>query len=190
MTLLQSVFRRAFGHPEGALGMLGGVIMARMNRRMAERAVALLDVEPSDRVLEIGFGPGVGIELLSRAASSVAGIDPSAEMLAQAARRNAHAIDRHKVDLTRGWAEALPFGSASFDKALAINSMQMWPDAAAGLVELRRVMKSGGRIALAFTRHSGQSEHDLPAALISAGFAGVRMIDMASGDFCTIASKP
>lgn len=41
--------------------------MARANRRIAQRAVHLLDVQPDDRVLEVGFGPGVAIELLARA---------------------------------------------------------------------------------------------------------------------------
>jgi hypothetical protein len=39
--------------------------MARMNQEIAARATGLLDVQPDDRVLEVGFGPGVGIQLLA-----------------------------------------------------------------------------------------------------------------------------
>jgi ubiquinone/menaquinone biosynthesis C-methylase UbiE len=42
----------------------------------------------------------------------------------------------------------LLFEDDTFDKALAINSMQVWADAMAGLREIRRVLKSGGRVAL------------------------------------------
>jgi hypothetical protein len=45
-------------------------------RRLFDRPRGLLDIQPQDRVLEIGFGPGVGIELLARAAQRVAGVDP------------------------------------------------------------------------------------------------------------------
>ena len=70
--------------------------MARMNRSLAGRTVALLDVQPHDRVLEIGFGPGVGIELLSSVVSSghVEGVDVSEEMVEQARVRNVEAIQR------------------------------------------------------------------------------------------------
>jgi len=50
----------------------------------------------------------------------------------------------------------LPFENNTFDKALAINSMQIWPDAVGGLQEMRRVMRSDGQVALGFTPYSGQ----------------------------------
>ena len=51
MRLVESILMRAFGHPPGVLGRLGGLIMSRTNQRMAQRAVGLLGVQPSDRVL-------------------------------------------------------------------------------------------------------------------------------------------
>lgn len=89
MGFVKSLFMRAFGRPTGLLGRLGGMIMARTNRRIARRAIDLLDVQPDDRVLEIGFGPGVGIDHLAGSASSgwIAGVDPSEEMVEQARAR-------------------------------------------------------------------------------------------------------
>jgi ubiquinone/menaquinone biosynthesis C-methylase UbiE len=99
----------------------------------------------------------VVIQRLSKlaAAGHVAGIDQSREMVEQARARNATAIQSGRVHLRHGSVESLPFDDNSFDKALAINSMQIWPDAVAGLREIRRVMKPGGRIALGFTPYSG-----------------------------------
>ena len=107
MGLVKSLLMRAFGRPTGVLGRLGGLIMARANQRMAQRATALLDVQPRESVLEVGFGPGVGIALLARAASAgwVAGIDSSAEMVEQAKARNAHAIGAGRVALRHGAVE-------------------------------------------------------------------------------------
>ncbi|HEX7044598.1 MAG TPA: methyltransferase domain-containing protein [Burkholderiales bacterium] len=167
--------RRLFGRPQGLLGKLGGAIMARVNRGAAERAVALLAPQPGDAVLEIGFGPGVGIEVLVRAASAgrVAGVDPSFEMLEQARSRNAEAIGRGQVDLRLGSVERLPFDDETFDAAMSINSMPMWPDALQGLREICRVLRPGGRVVLGFTRHSGQRRNDVPELLARAGFVEV-----------------
>ena len=96
-----------FGRPRGIIGRLGGVIMARMNADCGVWVAGLLEVTSDDAVLEIGFGPGVIIQCLSKLASAghVAGIDPSPEMVEQARARNAIAIKDGRVELRRGSAE-------------------------------------------------------------------------------------
>jgi ubiquinone/menaquinone biosynthesis C-methylase UbiE len=191
MSVFKSTLMRMFGRPRGVLGRLGGVIMARMNQKCAARVIDLLEVQPNDRILEVGFGPGVGIELLAKAAPEgyVAGVDPSQEMVDQARDRNATAITSGHVDLRYGSAESLPFEDNTFDKTLAINSMQVWTDAAAGLREIRRVMKSGGRMALGFTPYSGQQKVGLTDRLTVAGLTEAHVAETDMG-FCVLASKP
>ena len=191
MSLVESILMRAFGRPTGLLGRLGGMIMARTNQGMARRTIELLDVQPGDRVLEIGFGPGVGVQLLGDLASSgwVAGIDPSQEMVEQATARNAAGIGTGRVELRRGSVEHLPFENATFDKTLAINSMQVWPDAVAGLREIRRVLRPGGTMALGFTRYSGQAKEGLTETLTAAAFTNVQVVDV-DGAFCVLAINP
>ena len=191
MSVGKRLLMRAFGRPQGVVGKLGGLIMARTNRKIAARVIALLNVQPHDRVLEIGCGPGVGLQLLARMVSSgqVAGVDASAEMVEQARVRNAQAIAASRVVLGRGSVERLPFEDARFDKALAINSMQVWPDAVAGLHETRRVLKPGGRVALGFTRYAGQSKEGLTAVLTAAGCADAHVVDI-DRDFCALAITP
>jgi ubiquinone/menaquinone biosynthesis C-methylase UbiE len=191
MSVVKAILMRAFGHPEGALGRLGGIIMARMNQRMAARAIELLDVQLSNKVLEVGFGPGVTIQLLAKSVLSgrVAGIDPSEEMIAQAAARNRKVIESGQVDLCQGSAGLLPFADNIFDRVLTINSMQIWPDAIAGLREMRRVMKPSGRIAVGFTRYSGQPKSGLIKKVVAAGFAYTQVVESEEG-FCALATKP
>jgi SAM-dependent methyltransferase len=79
--------------------------------------------------------------------SIVSGVDLSQEMVRQAAARNSDALRSRRADLRYGSVERLPSADETFDKALAINSMQAWPDARAGLREIRRVLKHGGNVA-------------------------------------------
>ena len=58
-----------FGHPRGLLGRLVGTVMAYENRERNQWAASLLDAQPSDRILEIGFGPGLAIRYLTQTAS-------------------------------------------------------------------------------------------------------------------------
>ena len=188
---MKQILMRMFGHPHGALGRLGGVIMARTNRKCAAWVIELLEVLPNDKILEVGFGPGVGIELLNRStlAGYVAGVDPSKEMVEAATARNGKAIESGHVDLRIGSVDRLPFDGNTFDKALAINSMQVWPDAVAGLREIQRVLKADCKIALGFTPYSGQSKNGVPEKLAAAGFVNTCIMESDSG-FCALAVKP
>ena len=191
MSVLESTLMRMFGRPTGMLGKLGGIIMARINAPFARCVIRLLDIQPGDEVLEVGFGPGVGIQLLAKSAPGgrVAGVDYSREMVEQATARNADAIASGVVDLRHGSVEKLPFEDGTFDAVLAINSMQVWPDVTAGLREIKRVTRSGGRIALAFTPYSGRSRAGIPELLLAAGFAKARVVEAKRG-FCALALKP
>ena len=169
---MRDVLIHMFGRPQGVLGKVGGLIIARTNEACGAWATDLLEVGPDDTVLEVGFGPGVIVERLAKLASRghVSGFDPSREMVQQARARNSIAIQNGRVDLRRGSVDSLPFDDNSFEKVLAINSMQVWPDAMAGLREIRCVLKPAGRIALGFTIYSGQPNEGLPELLMSAGF--------------------
>src|SRR5215216_8076038 len=101
-----------FGHPTGLGGRAAGLVMAHRssNQKRNSWAVSLLDVRPDDRVLEIGFGPGLAIRELARLAVDgyVCGIDHSELMLRRAKRLNAEGLRRGVVDLRLGAVENLP----------------------------------------------------------------------------------
>lgn len=188
MGLGRSILTRMFGHPTGLPGRLGGIILARANYRTAIWTIGLLDIQSEDEVLEIGFGPGVAIRLLAASARHVASADPSPEMMRQAAWRNAAAISAGHVELHQASAELMPFADQTFDKALAINSPQLWPDAAAGLREVRRVLRPGGRIALTFTTYSGRGREGLRELLEAVGFADQQFAETEKA-FCLTAVR-
>jgi ubiquinone/menaquinone biosynthesis C-methylase UbiE len=184
--------RAQFGRPTGLWGSAAGLLMAHRpsNRRRNEWAVSLLDVRRDDRVLELGFGPGLAIRELSRIAAEgyVCGIDHSELMVRWARRRNADGIRRGVVDLRLGSVDELPAFDALFDKILAVNAMLFWSesDPVARLAELRRLLRPGGLIAVVYQpRGPGATDEtsaargrEIAATLIRAGFSEVRLETM------------
>src|ERR1700746_578919 len=108
MGVMRYFLMRMFARPQGVLGSLGGIIMARMNADCRVWVSELREIGPRDSVLEVGFGSGVVIQrVLQRGpAGNVAGIDQSCEMVEQARTRNATAIHSGRVDLRRSSVEA------------------------------------------------------------------------------------
>ena len=104
-------------------GLLVGWEMALRpsNRRRNRWAVSLLDVQPADLLLEIGFGPGIAIREAARHAKRghVVGIDHSPEMVRQATRRNQAAVTEGRVELRQAAVDALPPFDWIFDTFLA-----------------------------------------------------------------------
>jgi ubiquinone/menaquinone biosynthesis C-methylase UbiE len=184
---IEAAVRAQFGRPTGFGGRAAGLVMARRssNRRRNAWAVSLLDVRPHDRVLEIGFGPGLAVLELSRRAPQgyVCGIDHSELMLRQARRRNADGIARGVVDLRLGSADALPAFEAPFDRILAVNAAMFWNASDARLGELRELLRPAGLIAVVHQpRGPGASDEmsaakgrEVEAALLRAGFSDARV---------------
>jgi ubiquinone/menaquinone biosynthesis C-methylase UbiE len=101
-------------------------------------------------VLEIGVGSGLNLAFYEAAkVTKVTGLDPSAPLLARAARRVATA--RVPVELVRGHAEHLPFPDHAFDSAVITYSLCSVDDPARALAELRRVLRRDGE--LVFVEH-------------------------------------
>ena len=63
MSVMRNILMHTFGRPQGILGRLGGIIMARTNADCGAWVSDLLKVEQNDNVLEVGFGPGVVIPI-------------------------------------------------------------------------------------------------------------------------------
>ncbi len=184
-TLVMAI-RSQFMRPRGFAGWLAGWEMAlrSSNRKRNVWAVGLLGVEPTDRVLEIGFGPGIAIrELSSRATQGlVYGVDHSEAMVRQATRRNIDAVRAGRVDLRCASVEHLPAFEEPFDKVLAVNNMGMWRDPGDRLKELHRLMRTGGRIAIvsqprcpgATAETTVAAGREITARLTEAGFTCIQ----------------
>jgi len=141
---------KSFGKPEGLVGHFLGLVMSKSNRKLGEWTIDVLHLDDGVDVLEIGFGPGTTIELMTQKYPDafIAGIDHSDVMVKQATRRNRKAVSEGRVEIREGSVAALPYEGESFDNVYAINSFQFWPDRLANLKEVKRVLKKGGNIAI------------------------------------------
>ena len=72
-----------------------------------------------------------------------AGVEISAVMVEQGRARWGDSVDVHLADVA-----TMPFEDASIDGLLSVNTIYFWPDPAAALREIRRVLKPGGRLVL------------------------------------------
>ena len=100
--------------------------------------------QDGDRVLDVACGPGVvasRVNSVSRKLCHVTGVDINEGML-NAARSNP------QVEWRQGSATELPFDADSFDVVLCQQGLQFFPDRAAAMREMARVVAPGGRISL------------------------------------------
>jgi ubiquinone/menaquinone biosynthesis C-methylase UbiE len=160
------------------------------------RALELIAVGPADRLLDVACGKGDSAILAARELGcSVAGIDYSEAGVIDAERAAKADGVAHEVTFQTGCAEALPFANGSFDAILCECSLCLFDDKRRALAEIRRVLRPGGRVAIADVL----AEHDrLPAslhgALAAAACIGTalsqaelrQLLDMASFDLLTV----
>jgi len=199
---------RQFHDPTGPGGHVAGWIMGRRPSNVARNrwAIDLLEVQPRDRVLELGCGPGVAVRAAAARATEglVLGVDGSAVMVSQARRRNAGAVRDGRVRLVHARVEELPALTSAvpdepFDAVLAVNNVGFWPDPSRRLSEVRELVRLGGRIALvtqprcpgATAATSASAGDDLAELLTGAGFGDltVHLLPLDPPAVCVLAAN-
>jgi ubiquinone/menaquinone biosynthesis C-methylase UbiE len=107
------------------------------------QTLARLPVSAGQTVLDVGCGTGALAQAMSRAAAdvTVVGVDVTATML-----RHAQAKLGHAVSIVAGDVAHLPFRSEAFDVVVSASSFHYWTDPSAGLAEVARVLRPGGRL--------------------------------------------
>jgi len=187
---------RQSARPSGILGRAIAWIMARETVAQNAAVRRVLELAPTDRVLELGYGHGHNVVEIARAVPDgfIAGIDHSIEMHALASDLCRSLIASGRVRLSCADSRQLPDEDATFDKAVAVHTLYFWADPASQLAELRRVLRRGGRLALGFrpkedaaTKNFPEnvyrfySRDDVERMLGEAGFEGVRIDEPSPG---------
>ena len=174
---MMGMVARQFGHPRGVLGRIVGRGMVRSNGdfsrwTIGERRRHLTWVPT--RIVELGPGPGVGLEELLGAFpdAKVWGVDPSREMLGLSRQRNAAAAEGGRLALLEGGVASL-VEVAPVDIVAANHVLYFWQEPEAELRRIRGSLRSGGLLAIGY-----QLRQNMPAtaqkAVSPAGVSALR----------------
>ena len=136
-------------------GFWGGRTLSAMNGKehaaMPEWALAELEVNPGDHVLDIGCGGGANIDrILTKCPKcTVRGIDLSKKSLEYTTELNYRAVKDGQCFVIGGSATQLPLAKDSYDIVMAFETIYYWPTIEMGFSEALRVLKPGGTLIVA-----------------------------------------
>ncbi|WP_026427786.1 class I SAM-dependent methyltransferase [Actinomyces slackii] len=140
-----------FSRPSSSL--IGRLLLTAMNQGhqpLHAWGLKRLVLRPSDRVLDVGCGGGAAIKrILRETRREVAGVDHSPAAVDTALRANRAAAASGRLRVVEASVEDLPFRDGFFDAVTAFETTYFWPDIAAGMAEIRRVLPPGGRLLIA-----------------------------------------
>jgi SAM-dependent methyltransferase len=142
--MMQTISRQ-FRKPGGWLGRVVSRLMIKGNRREYDKMLEELGVKPGDRVFEIGYGPGIGIDQICSAFDChVSGIDFSELMFKQASERNKIHIQKNKAELFYGDFLDFEIPAGSYDKVFCLNVIYFWDNLHIPFTKIRNSLKEGG----------------------------------------------
>jgi SAM-dependent methyltransferase len=129
--------------------------------------LAVAELRPGERVLDLGSGGGIDVLLSARRVGPSGfayGVDMIDDML-ELARRNAAEAGARNVEFLRGQIEAVPLPDASVDVVISNCVINLSADKPAVLAEMFRVLAPGGRIGISdIVAEDQMSEADRAAA--------------------------
>ena len=168
-------------------------------------------VEEDATILDVGCGGGRTVGKLAALArnGTVHGVDYAQESVLASARTNRELIEAGRVRIEEASVSALPFADAAFDLVTAVETHFWWQDLGAGMREVQRVLRPGGRMLVIAEFYNGGKHarhadrisrlttmavldvHQHEAMFVDAGFVDVRLLEESKkGWICVVGTKP
>jgi ubiquinone/menaquinone biosynthesis C-methylase UbiE len=137
-----------FRCPTGRRGRLVAALMNRGHKPLTLWGLTHVTIEPDYVILDVGCGGGKTVSRLAQRAplGKVFGIDYSADMVKYSRKVNKKLITENRVEIVEVSVEKTGFPDDFFDLATAIETYYFWPSLSDALKEIRRVLKSNGKL--------------------------------------------
>ena len=112
---------------------------------ITDQTLALMDIQPADRILDLGCGTGWASRRMARVAAKgeIVGLDVADEMLKRAEETSS---EFKNIRYVWGSAEKIPANDGYFSKVLSVESFYYYADQGKALDELSRVMAAGAKL--------------------------------------------
>lgn len=134
--------------PTGFFGKILARGMAWGHRSFYKNTARVLDLQPNDRYLEIGFGSGLFIKKYASHVSRISGLDYSEDMVKLAVSINKDLVKSGKAEFKQGNVSNLPWANEEFSVVLGIETFFFWEDPELSLKEIFRVLAQNGRLVI------------------------------------------
>ena len=135
-----------FKRPSGLVGIWASNLMVKGNKSNYEKVIGDLDLQPGDKLLEIGYGPGTGINLIAQRCPTciIHGIDFSPLMYKRANKYNKAYIDKGIMVLQNGDFLKMAVADHDYDKVFCLNVVYFWNELRQPFGIVYSLLKKGG----------------------------------------------
>jgi len=144
--MLKEIIASQFKKPAGLFGIFTSNLMIKGNRDKYDTLIKDLNIKANDKILEIGYGPGIGINLIAGKCNSciIHGIDFSKLMYKRAVKLNRKYIDEKKTKLFLGDFLTTEIDTNDYDIIFCLNVVYFWDDLQQPFARIISLLKKGG----------------------------------------------
>ena len=169
--------------PKGQIGRVMLKIMNTVHKRIFIFGIENIDVFADSKLLDLGFGGGMALKLLSEKFNHVKlfGIDFSEEALITGTKNNKKDIESGKITLLQADIEKIPFPDYYFDIITAFQTHYHWQDLNNKVKEIYRVLSENGQFIIVAEKYKinyhmemYKTENDLKQLFFDIGFKNIK----------------
>jgi cyclopropane fatty-acyl-phospholipid synthase-like methyltransferase len=144
--MLKKFIASQFKKPTGLFGIFTSNMMVKNNQKNYVKIIKDLDLQRNDKLLEIGYGPGIGIQMIAERCHdcTIHGIDFSKLMYKRASKYNKPFIDNGRVQLQYGDFLKSSILNNNYDKVFCLNVVYFWDELNNPFEKVLSLLKKGG----------------------------------------------
>src|SRR6187401_2794458 len=143
--MLRKFIASQFKKPKGLFGIFTSNMMVKNNQKNYDKIIKDLDLQQHDKLLEIGYGPGIGIQMIAELCldCTIHGIDFSSLMYKRASKYNKTYIEKGTMMLQYGDFLKMAAADHDYDKVFCLNVVYFWNELRQPFGKVYSLLKKG-----------------------------------------------